>query len=183
MNLTTKTIVLIGIGAALYGVGGLPIFGIPVFANTTLKPAMGILAFFSVLYGPIAGFLIGIIGHLVTDLFAGWGVWLTWVLGSGIVGIIIGLFGKVTKNRIEEGIFPIKDFFIFVGLTAVGNIIGYGISAFLDTVLYAEPFLKAFTQLCIVASGNTFLIAVIGYFVLSELAKRKKQSKNLSHDN
>lgn len=40
MNFSAKMVVVIAIGAALYGIGGLPMFGIPVFANTTLKPAM-----------------------------------------------------------------------------------------------------------------------------------------------
>lgn len=56
MNLSAKTVVVIAIGAALYGIGGLPMFGIPVFANTTLKPAMAVLALFSVLFGPLVGF-------------------------------------------------------------------------------------------------------------------------------
>ena len=103
---SVKIVVLTAIGAALYGVGGLPIFGIPIFAETTLKPAMAILAIFAGLYGPVVGFLVGIIGHLITDLFAGWGVWLTWVLGSGIVGIVIGLLPKLTSNRLEKGEFP-----------------------------------------------------------------------------
>ncbi|MCE7553535.1 ECF-type riboflavin transporter substrate-binding protein [Aliivibrio fischeri] len=180
MNLSAKTVVVIAIGAALYGIGGLPMFGIPVFANTTLKPAMAVLALFSVLYGPIVGFLVGFIGHWVTDLFAGWGVWLTWVLGSGIVGMIIGLFPIITKNRIESGLFDKKDFLIFVVLAFFGNVFGYGTSAFLDTILYAEPFTKVFMQLCIIAAGNTFLIAIVGYFILNSLAKRKKQSTNLT---
>lgn len=58
MNFSAKTVVIIAIGAALYGIGGLPMFGIPVFANTTLKPAMAILALFSVLFGPGVGFLL-----------------------------------------------------------------------------------------------------------------------------
>ncbi len=180
MNLSAKTVVVIAIGAALYGIGGLPMFGIPVFANTTLKPAMAVLALFSVLYGPIVGFLVGFIGHWVTDLFAGWGVWLTWVLGSGIVGMIIGLFPMIIKNRIEVGSFDKKDFLIFVALAFAGNVIGYGTSAFLDTILYAEPFSKVFMQLCIIAAGNTVLIAIVGYLILTNLAKRKKQSTNLT---
>ncbi|MGR6861256.1 ECF-type riboflavin transporter substrate-binding protein [uncultured Aliivibrio sp.] len=180
MNLSAKTVVVIAIGAALYGIGGLPMFGIPVFANTTLKPAMAVLALFSVLYGPIVGFLVGFIGHWVTDLFAGWGVWLTWVLGSGIVGMVIGLFPIITKNRIESGLFDKKDFLIFVVLAFAGNVIGYGTSAFLDTILYAEPFSKVFMQLCIIAAGNTVLIAIVGYLILTNLAKRKKQSTNLT---
>ncbi|MDB1125878.1 ECF-type riboflavin transporter substrate-binding protein [Vibrio algarum] len=182
MNLTAKTVVVIAIGAALYGIGGLPMFGVPVFANTTLKPAMAVLALFSVLFGPIVGFLVGFIGHWVTDLFAGWGVWFTWVLGSGIVGIVIGIFPKVTGGRLELGEFNSKDFAIFVVLALIGNVVGYGCSAFLDTVLYAEPFAKVFTQLCIIAAGNTILIAIVGYFILKSVAKRNQQSRNLTEE-
>ena len=124
MNLSAKTVVVIAIGAALYGIGGLPMFGIPVFANTTLKPAMAVLALFSVLFGPLVGFLVGFIGHWVTDLFAGWGVWLTWVLGSGIVGLMLGFFPTITQNRLSKGIFNFQDFTLFVVLALVGNVVG-----------------------------------------------------------
>ncbi|WP_172378670.1 ECF-type riboflavin transporter substrate-binding protein [Vibrio sp. Vb339] len=180
MNFSAKTVVVIAIGAALYGIGGLPMFGVPVFANTTLKPAMAVLALFSVLFGPMVGFLVGFIGHWVTDLFAGWGVWLTWVLGSGIVGMVIGLFPMMTKNRLQQGELPMKDFVLFVILALAGNVVGYGCSAFLDTILYAEPFTKVFTQLSIIAAGNTVLIAVVGFLILKSVAKRNKQSRNLT---
>ncbi len=36
-NFSAKTVVVIAIGAALYGIGGLPMFGVPVPANTTLN--------------------------------------------------------------------------------------------------------------------------------------------------
>ncbi|OEF93036.1 ECF-type riboflavin transporter substrate-binding protein [Vibrio splendidus] len=180
MNFSAKTVVVIAIGAALYGIGGLPMFGVPVFANTTLKPAMAVLALFSVLFGPIVGFLVGFIGHWVTDLFAGWGVWLTWVLGSGIVGMVIGLFPMMTKKRLQQGELPMKDFVLFVILALAGNVVGYGCSAFLDTILYAEPFTKVFTQLSIIAAGNTVLIAVVGFLILKSVAKRNKQSRNLT---
>ncbi|MDN3702488.1 ECF-type riboflavin transporter substrate-binding protein [Vibrio artabrorum] len=180
MNFSAKTVVVIAIGAALYGIGGLPMFGVPVFANTTLKPAMAVLALFSVLFGPIVGFLVGFIGHWVTDLFAGWGVWLTWVLGSGIVGMVIGLFPMMTKNRLQHGELPMKDFVLFIVLALAGNVVGYGCSAFLDTILYAEPFTKVFTQLFIIAAGNTVLIAIVGFLILKSVAKRNKQSRNLT---
>ncbi|SGZ04386.1 ECF-type riboflavin transporter substrate-binding protein [Moritella viscosa] len=180
MNLSAKTVVVIAIGGALYGIGGLPMFGIPVFANTTLKPAMAVLALFSVLFGPLVGFLVGFIGHWVTDLFSGWGVWLTWVLGSGIVGLIIGLFPKLTKGRLEKGQFSIKDMALFVVLALIGNTVGYGVSALLDTILYAEPFSKVMTQLTIIAAGNTILIGMVGYILLTAFAKLKKQSRNLT---
>lgn len=180
MNFSAKMVVVIAIGAALYGIGGLPMFGIPVFANTTLKPAMAVLALFSVMFGPVVGFLVGFIGHWVTDLFAGWGVWITWVLGSGVVGLVMGLFPVLTRERLKQGELPFKDYVLFVLLALIGNIVGYGCSAFLDTILYAEPFTKVFTQLTIIASANTVLIAIVGYFILKSVAKRKKQSRNLS---
>lgn len=180
MNFSAKMVVVIAIGAALYGIGGLPMFGIPVFANTTLKPAMTVLALFSVMFGPVVGFLVGFIGHWVTDLFAGWGVWITWVLGSGVVGLVMGLFPVLTRERLKQGELPFKDYVLFVLLALIGNIVGYGCSAFLDTILYAEPFTKVFTQLTIIASANTVLIAIVGYFILKSVAKRKKQSRNLS---
>lgn len=180
MNFSAKMVVVIAIGAALYGIGGLPMFGIPVFANTTLKPAMAVLALFSVMFGPVVGFLVGFIGHWVTDLFAGWGVWITWVLGSGVVGLVMGLFPVLTRDRLKQGELPFKDYVLFVLLALIGNIVGYGCSAFLDTILYAEPFTKVFTQLTIIASANTVLIAIVGYFILKSVAKRKKQSRNLS---
>ncbi|EGU34272.1 hypothetical protein VIBRN418_05776 [Vibrio sp. N418] len=180
MNLSAKTVVVIAIGAALYGIGGLPMFGIPVFANTTLKPAMAVLALFSVLFGPLVGFLVGFIGHWVTDLFAGWGVWLTWVLGSGIVGLTMGFYSSMTKNNLKKGIFNKTDFALFVLLAFVGNVVGYGTSAFLDTILYAEPFTKVFTQLTIIAAGNSLLIAIVGFFILKNVAKRNAMSRNLT---
>ncbi|WP_162063839.1 ECF-type riboflavin transporter substrate-binding protein [Vibrio taketomensis] len=180
MNLSAKTVVIIAIGAALYGIGGLPMFGIPVFANTTLKPAMAILALFSVLFGPLVGFLVGFIGHWVTDLFAGWGIWLNWVLGSGIVGLVIGFYPILTRDNLRNGIFTTRDYVLFVTLAFIGHVIGYGSSAFLDTILYAEPFLKVFTQLTIIAAGNTLLIAAVGYKILKKVAQRNAMNRNLT---
>ncbi len=179
MNFNAKTVVIIAIGAALYGIGGLPMFGIPVFANTTLKPAMAILALFSVLFGPGVGFLVGFIGHWVTDLFSGWGVWFTWVLGSGLVGMIIGFFPTLTKQCLKYGEFKIQHFITFILLALLGNVSGYGVSALLDTVLYAEPFTKVFIQLCIIAAGNALLVSVVGYFILQSVAKRNRQYQRL----
>lgn len=113
-------------------------------------------------------------------MFAGWGVWLTWVLGSGIVGFVIGLFPILTKRRLKYGSFGPIDIVLFAFLALLGNVIGYGTSAFLDTVLYAEPFTKVFIQLCIIAAGNALLVAVVGYFILQSVAKRNRQCRNLT---
>lgn len=72
-KLSTKLVVAIGIGAALYGILGL--WGFSIAPNTFIKPALAILTVFGALFGAVAGLLIGLIGHTVTDTIAGWGIW------------------------------------------------------------------------------------------------------------
>ena len=181
-HLSVKIVVLTAIGAALYGIGGLPVFGIPLFASTTLKPATAILAIFAALYGPVVGFLVGIIGHLITDLFAGWGVWLTWVLGSGIAGIIIGFLPKLTARRLENGAFPAGDIVLFIVLALAGNIFGYSVSALLDFLIYKEPASKVMLQTALAGSTNTVLIAIVGTAILLLIARRKQAATGLSEE-
>lgn len=179
---SVKIVVLTAIGAALYGIGGLPVFGIPLFASTTLKPATAVLAIFAGLYGPVVGFLVGVIGHMVTDLFAGWGVWLTWVLGSGIAGIVIGLLPKLTAGRLEDGGFPAGDIVLFIVLALVGNIGGYSISALLDFLIYKEPAGKVIAQAAVAGGTNTVLIGIVGTAILLLIARRKTASAGLSEE-
>ncbi len=177
---SAKTIVIIAIGAALYGIGSL--INIPVFTGTSLRPAVAILAAFAALFGPIVGLLVGLIGHLLTDIFGGLGIWLTWVLGSGIVGAIIGFFGKITSDNLEKGEFPEKDVAIFILLGLVANFLGYSVSAFLDFIIFAEPANKVLIQHLIASLSNTFMIATIGTLILFVAAKRNKQGRNLSEE-
>jgi energy-coupling factor transport system substrate-specific component len=179
MQMSAKTVVLIALGSALYGIGGLPIFSIPVFANTSLKPAMAILALFGALYGPRVGFLVGFIGHWVTDLFAGYGIWLSWVLGSGIVGAVIGLFPILTRERLDSGRFERTDFLLFALLAFAGNALGYGCSAILDYLLYAEPLNKVTVQLFVITIGNGILMSVVGRYILKSVAHRNRLGSNL----
>jgi energy-coupling factor transport system substrate-specific component len=174
-----KAVVVIAIGAALYGVGGL--ISIPVFANTTIKPAMAILALFAAVYGPVIGFLVGFLGHLLTDLFAGWGVWLTWVLGSGIVGAAIGLFGRMTDHTIEKGELKKSAIGLFILLSFLGNFIGYMISAILDYFIFTEPLDKVITQQLIIAFSNT--IVILGTLLLMLVVRRNVSKMNLQKDN
>src|SRR5574344_2099830 len=58
--------------------------------DTTLSIQNGVLAFFAVLFGPIVGFIGGFVGNLLVDLTAGWGVWWSWIIASGIFGAVVG---------------------------------------------------------------------------------------------
>ena len=70
-NNSIKTVVAIGIGAALFFVLGRFVAipsGIP---NTNITLQYAILGLLAVMYGPVAGGLIGFIGHTLIDL--SWG--------------------------------------------------------------------------------------------------------------
>jgi len=109
--LSVKTVVAIGIGAALMFV--LMRFvtvptGVP---NVNVNLGIAVLALFAAVFGPVAGFLIGFIGHTLVDLTWGWGVWWTWVVCSALFGLSVGLFGKLYP--IEEGVFGVRQIVMF----------------------------------------------------------------------
>ena len=66
-NFSVKTIVAIGIGAALFFVLGRFVSIPSPVPNVTICVQYGLLAFMSVVFGPVAGALIGFIGHTLID--------------------------------------------------------------------------------------------------------------------
>ena len=47
--------------------------------NTSIQLQYALQALFSVVFGPIVGFLIGLIGHAIKDAMSG-GLWWTWII-------------------------------------------------------------------------------------------------------
>lgn len=174
-----KTVVIIAIGAALYGFGGL--LSIPVFTNTYLKPAMAVLGLFAALWGPVVGILVGFIGHCITDLVYGQ-IWFSWALGSAIVGGLMGLYPYITKKNLEQGVFGGKQVAIFTVMSLIANFVGYGISVVFDVIAYGEPFLKSLTQQQITTVSNTVVMGIIGSALMLLVAKKFSSSISLSED-
>lgn len=175
-----KAVVIIAIGAALYGFGGL--LAIPVFTNTDLKPAMAILSLFSALWGPVVGALVGLIGHCITDLIKYGQLWFSWALGSAIVGALMGLYPLFTKHSLEKGVFGWKETAINTVMALVANFVGYGVATILDIFAYGEPSMKVFIQLLVSTAVNTVVIAIIGSALLLLVAKKFSSSVSLSED-
>ena len=76
-HMSTKTVVAIGIGAALYA--ALSAISVPIGPNTSFRIAIALLPIFGAFFGPTAGFLIGFIGHALNDAFMYGSVWWSWV--------------------------------------------------------------------------------------------------------
>ena len=176
--ISVKTVVAIGIGAALFFVlmrfVAIPT-GIP---NTNINFGIAILAVFAAIFGPVAGFLIGFIGHTLVDLTWGWGVWWTWVFGSALFGLGVGLFFKFYK--VNEGGFGIKEAVIFNGVQIITNIIVWvAIAPTLDILVYSEPAEKVYLQGLVAGSLNAAVVLVLGTLLIFGYTKTIAKSGSL----
>ena len=99
-----KDVVAIGVGAALFVV--IAMLQIPAPApNTSIQLQYALQALFSVVFGPIVGFLIGLIGHAIKDAMSG-SLWVYYGLfkkerdiplaAANAPGIIFGLITAIT---------------------------------------------------------------------------------------
>ena len=106
-DFNTKTIVATGLGAALFIVLFMYVkipTGIP---ETDIKTAYGVGAFFSALFGPIAGLLIGFIGHGLSDAIQYGSPRWSWVVASALTCFITGL--AYPKLNVDAGEFGKAD--------------------------------------------------------------------------
>lgn len=89
----TREVVYSAIGAALYAVLSVAtnFLQIPAAANVSVRPAVAIPMFFGLAFGPWVGFLTGFVGNIISDLISGYGFWLWWDIGNGLMGLVPGL--------------------------------------------------------------------------------------------
>jgi energy-coupling factor transport system substrate-specific component len=141
----TRQVVYGAIGAALYGVfsWATNIFPLPAAGNITFRPAIAVLIFFGVAYGPWVGLLAGFIGNTLGDGLTGWGFYWNWSLGNGLIGLVAGL-----------AMAGISDF------KARGDIVkavGWGIAGIAVGMLFAS-----LTEMWV--GGIDLNTALVGYF-------------------
>ena len=156
-----KTVVAIGIGAALFFVLGRFVAipsGIP---NTNISLQYAILGLLAGMFGPVAGGLIGFIGHTLIDLSWGGSPWWSWVIASAFVGVVSGLSFK--KLGITDGSFGKKEIITFIVTAFIAHAVAWiGIAPVLDILIYAEPANKVFAQGAVAAAANFVTTAVVG---------------------
>ncbi|RUA07112.1 MAG: ECF-type riboflavin transporter substrate-binding protein [Fusobacteria bacterium] len=178
MKLTTKSVVAIGIGAALYGV--LSAVSIPIAPNTSLRIAVALLTIFGALFGPIAGFLVGFIGHALNDTMMYGGIWWSWVMLSAMIGLSMGFIRFDKTFDPENGILN-KTHIVKLYLFAVIGMILAGVAAYIgDVFFYGEPADKVWIQILFATVSNFIVTAGLGIQSLILLAKRKGKHNNLT---
>ena len=176
-----KTIVAIGIGAALFFVLGRFVSIPSPVPNTNITIQYGLLGFMAVLFGPVAGILIGLIGHFLIDLSWGYGIWWSWVIASGIFGLLMGLAG--TRLKLGEGEFGGKGIAVFNISQVISHLICWVVIApVLDIVMYAEPANKVFLQGLVGGAVNIVTTAVIGTLLCLAYAATKPKKGSLKEE-
>lgn len=180
-QLSIKSIVAIGIGAALFFVLGRFVAIPSPIPNTTINIQYAILGVFGVIFGPVVGALIGLIGHVLIDL--SWGSpWWSWIIGSMVFGLIIGLSRK--KIAIEEGKFGIREIVTFNVVQVIGHVVAFfAVSPGLDILIYSEPANKVFTQGVSAGILNAVSTAIVGTILLIAYAKTKTSAGSLKKEN
>lgn len=177
---TTTKIVAVGIGAAVFFILGrflsIPI-GIP---NTSLETTYPFLALMSALFGPVVGGLIGLIGHGVKDLLT-YGLWISWVISSGITGFGYGLAAK--KINISNGVFEKSDIIRFNIGQLLTNILAWAVVApVLDILIYSEPANKVFVQGIVAALTNSLAVSILGTLLIIAYTKTQTAENSLRRD-
>ena len=146
----TREEVYAAIGAALYAVLGIAtnMLQLPSAGNVSFRPAVAIPLFFGIAFGPIVGFIAGFLGNIISDLISGYGFWIWWDIGNGLMGLVAGLMAFSFTSFKAGGTLLKAELYVFLGV-----VVGMGVASLsemwvsgadINTVIYGN-FLPAVT--------------------------------------
>lgn len=177
---SVKTIVAIGIGAALFFVLGFFVKIPSPVPNTSISVQYGLLAFIAAVYGPVAGALVGFIGHALIDM-ASYGPWWSWITASGVFGLLMGFACKMLK--LEEGEIGKAGLIKFNVSQVVIHALCWGaVAPALDIWWYQEPVEKLFAQGLVAGIGNAVTTAIVGSLLCVAYAATKTKAGSLTKE-
>lgn len=174
---STKSVVAIGIGAALYSV--LSAIMIPVGPNTSFRIAVSLLTIFGAIFGPVVGFFVGFVGHALNDMIMWGSVWFSWVFLSAMIGFFAGFITMDSSFDLEAG-YVVKNHIFKMYIYAILGMFFAGLAAYIgDVYFYGEPSKKVLIQIVLATFTNFIVTTTIGIPMVLGLAKRKKRYSNL----
>ena len=169
------TVVAVVVGSALFFVLGRFVRIPSPVLNIYISVQYGLLAFIAVLFGPVAGLLTGVAGHLLIDASQSSVHW-SWIIASGVAGLIIGLSAKRIKiskddfSVVKMGIFNLYQICAFVIACCI-------IAPVLDMIIYAEPAEKVFVQGVVAGLYDIVATTVVGTLLCLAYSKLKPSHK------
>lgn len=177
-KLSVKTVIAIGIGTVLFFILGKISIPTPVL-NTYISLQYAIEAVFATLLGPIAGLLIGFIGHTLVDA-TNHSLWWSWIIASAFVGLIIGLI--MMKTDINEGL-DTKKILRFNAAQIIAHLLAWGfIAPCLDILIYSQSIEMLFAQGLMAAVANIITTGIVGTLLLVAYAEMVAKKDSLSEE-
>ena len=125
----------------------------------------GLLAFLSVVCGPLTGALTGLLGHICIDLHAGKLCW-SWIIASAAFGSLLGVLANVTHLRAHG---RDRELLIRFNLAQVATCVvcWAGIAPVLEILLYNESMDRIFEQGLTAGIANAVTTAIVGSLLLT----------------
>lgn len=156
-SVSSRTVVFGAIGAALYGALGPLSFVIP-GTLISIRPAIAILPFIGLRFGPIAGLFTGFVGNAIVDQIMGYGflTYWNWSLANGLVGFVAGLLAWLWKRPTVAGPAALRAGLIGAVAVVIGLLFTFT-DLFLGTTF---PVAASNYGLAILTSGLASLILV-----------------------
>lgn len=115
-GVTSKEVALVGILAAITAAARIPFAAIP-----NVQPCTFLIISTGIVFGPLAGVMVGSMTAAISNLFLGQGPWTVWQMaGWGLAGLISGYVGR---RRPDIGL---------VGIAVMGAILGIVYGVLLD---------------------------------------------------
>lgn len=129
--------------------------------NLSIFLQYAILIVFSFYFGPVVGFSIGFLGHLLIDLFSGYGLWFSWIISSGIFGLLTGLASLIINKRSNHNrITKMLLFLLFA--TIDGAVCWILIAPIGDILFYQEPFKLVLLEGAVAFGTNMVSVLLVG---------------------
>ena len=169
----TREVVFAAIGAALYGVLSAltNMLQIPGAANVSVRPAVSIVFFFGLAFGPIVGLITGFLGNIIGDLLSGYGFWIWWDVGNGLMGLVAGLFCIFMTDFRSLKDLVLAEIAVVVG-SAVGMFFASLTEIWVSGVDFATTIVQNFTPSFLSNIVNGLILTPILMIAYSAIVKR-----------
>ena len=131
---SAKQIVAMAVGTALYAALTIPfnVFQIPGAGGLiAVRPTVAIPMLFGFVFGPITGFVAGLLGNILSDFVSFGGFFWNWDIGNGLLGAITGIaYFVISRTNWTKA----KTLAIAAGLAIIASVVGIGFAAMTDYI-------------------------------------------------
>ncbi len=130
---STKQVVAMAVGTALYAALTIPFnaLQIPGVWLVAIRPTVAIPMFFGFVFGPITGFVSGLLGNTIADAVSFGGFFWNWDIGNGLIGAVPGI-GYYVVKRVDWA--KARGLIAAAVLAVVASIVGMGFAAATDYI-------------------------------------------------